>query len=214
MFKAFLLLAAFCFNPDIVSAQVDWKPATNEKGIKVFVKNVPESRIKALKLECELDAGLAQVVALLLDVSSSGKWIPHTKSCVMIPQISPRELIYYTEVSLPWPLYNRDFVSHMRIFQDPLTKVVTVDAPTIAGEVTPKKGIVRVNQSSGRWVLTPLKKDRVKLDYTLVADPGGIIPAPLVNYFASQEAIESVKNMKKLLQLAKYRNADIPFILN
>lgn len=213
MHKSFILLLSLFFNWNLVYGQVGWKLATEEKGIKVFLKNVPESRVKALKVECELDANVTQVVALMLDIASTEKWISHTKSCVLIRKVSPTELIYYTEVSLPWPLYNRDFVSHMRIFQDAVTKVVTVNAPTIAGEVAPKKGIVRVNNSKGTWVLSPLIKDRVRLEYTLIADPGGVIPAPMVNYFATQGALDTIKNMKKLLQLATYRNAEVPFIL-
>lgn len=194
------------------AAQSDWKFATQKDGIRVYSKTVPESKVKALKVECILNASAAQLVALLLDVKAAERWVSHTKSCSLIRKVSDAELYYYSEVSLPWPLENRDFVAHVKVSQDPVTKVVTVNAPAIPGVIASKKGIVRVSRSTGLWFITPLDKGRVKVSYSLQVDPGGIIPAWAVNSLSSQGPLESFQQMK--VELSRYKNVSLPFIVN
>lgn len=185
---------------------------TEKDGIKVYAKAVPESKVKALKVECVINASAAQLVALLLDVKAAERWVSHTKSCTLLKKVSDAELYYYSEVNLPWPLENRDFVAHVKVVQDPGTKVVTVNAPAIPGVVAPKKGIVRVSQSKGLWYITPLDKGKVKVSYSLQVDPGGIIPAWAVNALAAQGPLESFRNM--IRELPKYKNTSLSFIVN
>lgn len=208
-----ILFWAFCFYGNIVSAQADWVLATQQQGIAVFVKTEAGSKIKALRLNCELDANLSQVVALLLDIPASVNWMPHTRSCFITRQIAADELYYYTEVNLPWPLNNRDFVTHLRVLQDADTKVVTINAPAVPEPVALRKGIVRIRQSKGCWTIKPLDKDHVQLQYDLMVDPGGAIPPSLINYFATDAAVEVIKNMQQIVSAPKYRNARLPFLV-
>ena len=161
-----------------------------------------------------MKASNSQLVALLLDVSSAEKWVYHTKSATLLKKVSASELFYYSEISLPWPVDNRDFVAHVKVTQDPVTKVVTVNAPAVPGWVEDKKGIVRINQSKGYWVISPAEKGNIRLEYTLQVDPGGDIPAWAVNMFAAQGPIETFKNMRRELESAKYKNATFPLIAN
>ncbi len=194
----------FFFRLGLVSGQPNWKLVANEDGIRVFSKTVMDSRIKALKTTCEIKANLAQMVALLLDVEAAGQWICHTKSCSLLKKMSASELYYYTEVALPWPLSNRDFVTHMRVFQDPVTKIVTISTPAVPGVLAERTGIVRVNHSVGTWTLTPLGKENVNVEYTLQVDPGGIIPAYIVNAFAVQAPVLTIKKLRQILP--KYKD--------
>jgi len=209
----FLVLLLLCAGLT-VQAQSDWKFVTEKEGIRVYSKSVPGSKIKALKVECVLYATASALVTLLLDVPAAVDWVSHTKSCVLLRQVSPAELYYYSEVSLPWPLENRDFVAHVKVSQDKVSKEVSVNAPAIPGWVGNKKGIVRVNHSLGLWTITPLDKSRVKVSYSLQVDPGGIIPAWAVNALSSQGPIDSFIKMKQMLQLPVYKNAVLDFIQN
>jgi len=209
----FLVLLLLCAGLT-VQAQSDWKFVTEKEGIRVYSKSVPGSKIKALKVECVLYATASALVTLLLDVPAAVDWVSHTKSCTLLRQVSPAELYYYSEVSLPWPLENRDFVAHVKVSQDKISKEVSVNAPAIPGWVGNKKGIVRVNHSLGLWTIMPLDKSRVKVSYSLQVDPGGIIPAWAVNALSSQGPIDSFIKMKQKLQLPVYKNAVLDFIQN
>lgn len=204
------LLLLFSVSPAL--AQGSWKFMTEKDGIKVYSRSVAESKVKALRVTCVLNTTLSALVTLLLDVPATPQWVSHTKSCSLIKRVSPSELYYYSEVSLPWPLENRDFVAHVKVTQDKASKVVTVDAPAIPGVVAVKPGIVRVSHSLGYWTISPLGNGKIKVDYSLQVDPGGIIPAWAVNALSSQGPLESFTNMKKMLQRSEYKNALLPFI--
>jgi len=210
-----LLATLFLFLLQVnVFGQSDWKLSTEKEGLRIYTLKVPDSKFKAIKVECEIDATESQLVALLMDVNTSADWVYHTKSCVIIKQVSPSEIYYYSEINLPWPASNRDFVAHLTVSQNPDTKVVTIDGPAVPGVVPEKKGIVRISNSTGKWTITPDGLDKVKVEYALHVEPGGNIPAWMANMFATEGPLQIFKKLKIQIQKPVYKNAELPFIEN
>jgi hypothetical protein len=214
MFKKLLILLLFL--ADYASAQsVDvWELRDNSDGIKIFTGDIDNSKIKAIKVECQLNATLTQVVAALMDIKNSEEWLYHTAGNYLVKQVSPAELYYYSLIKMPWPVSDRDFIAHLKATQDPATKVVTINAPCIPDMVPVKAKIVRIADSKGKWVLTPVGADHVKILYTLHADPGGSIPSWLTNLFVTQGPSQSFKKFKAHIQKPVYRNARLDYIVN
>lgn len=202
------LLAAFLHG----KAQKDWTLKLNKENIAVYTKTQANSNLKAIKVDCELNTTLTKLTAVVLDANAGTEWVYSTKSCVLLKQVSPSELYYYSEVKLPWPFSNRDFIAHLIATQDPTTKVVTIDGPVEPTYIPEKKGIVRVSKSFGKWVITPKGPNRVRLEYTLETDPGGSIPAWLVNMFVTKGPFETFKKLKDQLNKPKYASVKLPFI--
>jgi hypothetical protein len=207
--KAFALALLLIFKLGPASAQTDWKLATDKDGIKIYTSVMPDSKIKAIKVECTLDATPAQLTAIIMDVKTATDWVYHTKSAVVIKQVSPSELYYYSEVNLPWPAANRDFVAHLTVSQNPDTKVVTIQGPAVPGLVPAKTGVVRIDHSDGKWVIAPNGNDQVKVVYTIHVDPGGDLPSWLVNLFATEGPLHIFRSLKQELQKPAYKNADL-----
>jgi hypothetical protein len=212
MYRILLTSLVLLFSGTISFGQSDWKLSTEKNGIKVFTSNVPDSKIKAIKVECEVDATESQLVALLMDVNSSAQWIYHTKSSTLIKQVSASELYYYSEINLPWPAANRDFVAHLTVNQNPVTKVVTIEGPAVNGMVPVKKGVVRVTDSQGLWTISPCGYNRVKINYTLHTDPAGNLPAWVVNMFATEGPMQVFENLRVEVKKPVYRIASLSFI--
>lgn len=213
-YRTFLASLALYLITGPLLAQNSWQLAVEKEGIKVYTSTVAGSKIKAIKVQCQLQARASDVVALLLDVESAPDWIYHTKSCQLIRRVSPSELYYHSEVSLPWPAENRDFVAHLKVTQNAQSKVITIDGPSVGGMVPVSKGVVRVKDSKGKWVLTPQAVNRVAVEYTLHVDPGGAIPTWLINMFATQGPLDIIKQMKVQLKKPKYQGNHLPFIKN
>jgi len=192
--------------------QDEWDLKTEKEGIKVYTKTFPDSKFKAIRVDLDLQASLSQLVALLMDVNAGVRWVYATKTSVLLKQISPREVVYYSEIKLPWPLSNRDFIAQLKASQDVRTKIVTIDGPVIPDYVPVKDGIVRVARSEGRWVITPLGPHHVKVVYTLRMDPGGDIPAWLFNLFVTKGPTESFKNLQAELKKPVYERARLSYI--
>ena len=209
IYKIFPVLFLLVLKLSPASAQTDWKLVTDKEGIKVYTSIEPGSKIKAIKVECDLDATPSQLVALIMDVKTATDWVYHTKSAVVVKQASPSELYYYSEINLPWPAANRDFVAHLIVSQNPDTKVVTIQGPAVPGLVPAKTGVVRIDHSDGKWVITPTGADEVKVVYTIHVDPGGDLPSWLVNMFATEGPVHIFRNLKAELQKTAYKNSDL-----
>ena len=214
MHKLLLLSFLLLFKVLPTSAQTSWKLSTESEGIKVYTGIYPGSKIKSVKVECEFKASASQFVAVLMDIKSSPEWLYHTRLCTVVKQVSPSELYYYSEVTLPWPAENRDFVSHLSVSQNPETKLITINGPAVPGFVPLKDGIVRVDHSGSEWLVTPLANGQVSVKYTLHVDPGGALPVWLVNMFATEGPIQIFKKLKLQLQKPAYKNVVLPYIQN
>jgi hypothetical protein len=208
----FFTLILSVISPLSGRSQDDWKLKTDKDGISIFTRTFPDSKFKAIKVEVELDATLSQMVAVVLDVNTGAQWVYSTKSSVLLKQVSPSELYYYSEVSIPWPAANRDFIAELRAVQDSHSRVVTIYGPIFPDYMPAKKDIVRVRRSEGKWIISPLAKGKIKVEYTLRVDPGGDLPAWLVNMFVTKGPYESFKKLKEQLQKPEYANAKLPFI--
>jgi hypothetical protein len=189
--------------------QSEWTLRAEKDGIKVYSILMPDSKIKAIKVIGDFNAAPGQVVALLMDVNTSPQWVYHLKSSWIIKQVSPGELYYYAEVNLPWPAANRDFVAHLTVIQNPDTKAVTIDGPAVPGFVPIKKGVVRIDNSVGKWIITPLEEGWIQVEYSIHVDPGGSLPSWLVNMFATEAPMRIFKNMRVQLQKPAYRNINL-----
>jgi hypothetical protein len=214
MYKILFVALLFVLKLDYASGQTDWKLSTDKEGIKIYTCIVPDSKIKAVKVKCDLNATTAQFVALIMDVNTSPDWVYCVKSCILLKQVSASELYYYSEVNLPWPATNRDFVAHLTVTQNPETKAVTIDGPTVTGFVPIKNDIVRIDNSTGKWVITPLGRDQIEVEYTIHVDPGGSLPAWLVNVFATKGPLKIFRSLKLELQKPAYRNTSIAYVEN
>ncbi|MGZ3767902.1 MAG: START domain-containing protein, partial [Mucilaginibacter sp.] len=56
--------------------------------------------------------------------------------------------------------------------------------------------------------------DQIKVEYTIHVDPGGYLPAWLVNMFATEGPLQIFRNLKTELQKPVYKNAALAFVEN
>lgn len=213
-YRRYLLLWMLFFPHPYLFAQAEWTLKSTKNGLNIYTKTVSASGLKGIRVKCSLPAKLSQVVALIMDVDAGEEWVYGTKTSFLLKKVSASELYYYSEVDIPWPINNRDFIARLKVSQDPQSKVVTISGPTEANYLPVKPNIVRVAHANGRWVLTPIKNNLVQIDYTLEVDPGGTIPVWLVNLFATSGPAETFRKMKAQVNKSQYVNANLNFIDN
>ena len=183
-----------------VSAQEDWKLQKNKDGIQVYSAEVPDSKIRAIKVVANYEASPGEIADIVMDINTSTEWVSHLKSCYVIKRVSQNELYYYGEVKLPWPALNRDFVAHLTRNENMETRTITIDGPAVAGLVPEKKGTVRINNSLGTWIIAPLDSSQAKVEYVLHVDPAGSLPSWLVNMFSSETPMQIFENLRRELK--------------
>jgi len=192
-----------------VSAQDNWKLQKDKNGIQVYSAEFPDSKIRAIRVVANYDATPERIADIVMDINTSTEWVSHLKSCYVIKRVSQNELYYYAEVKLPWPALNRDFVAHLARNENVQTKTITIDGPAVAGLVPEKKGTVRINNSLGKWTITPLVDSQVRVEYVLHVDPAGSLPSWLVNMFSSETPMQIFENLRRELKQSAQRSATV-----
>ena len=211
MARLFLLISFF-FSALHGSSQTNWKLKSSKDSMNIYTAEVPGSRLNAIKIVTNVSTTMSALAAVMLDIDATGEWVYATKSIKVLKQVSPADVYYYSELSFPWPTSNRDFVAHIILSQDHTSKVMTLEATNVSEMVPVKPGIVRVSKSIAKWTFTPLSKTLIRVEYMLECDPGGSLPAWLINLFATKGPFESFKKLRTQLQKPVYRQARFAFI--
>lgn len=210
---SFFLLVLLC-SAISARAQNPWTLKKEKNGIKVYSRDNTHSKFNELKVETFLKGRLSDLAAVILDIPDYPQWSFNVKSCKLLKQVSPSELYIYTEISSPWPADNRDLPIHIKITQDPASKVMTIAVECIPDLVPRQKNIVRVPLSKETWIVTPVDPSTIRIDYQLEVDPGENPPAWLINMFSVKGPYETFSRLKDQIQQPKYQKASIPFIRN
>ena len=205
--NCFIILPALVLISCISMAQGGWAMKLNKEGIKVYTKDAAGSPIKAIKTECDLETTIDVLISVLLDVNDSKEWIYATKKATLLQQLSPTQVIYYSEIALPWPINNRDFIVQLSITQDSVSKTVKAVSINKPGWLPRFKDIVRVEQAYAQWLITPMANGRLHVEYELQVDPGGCIPAWLVNMFATTGPFYTFQKLREQVKKPEYNNA-------
>jgi hypothetical protein len=193
----------------VAIAQKTWKLISEKDGIYVYSQNLENSKFKAVRAVCTVDCGVSKLSYVLMDVSNTKDWVYATKVCKLLKKMSPTDIYYYSEVELPWPVSNRDFTIRITLTQDEKTKVARIVAENHPNYVPENKGVIRIPKSAGNWILTPLGDGRTKVEYVIHVDPGGSVPAWLVNMLADVGPYSSFSKLKKEVKKGKYNDVKL-----
>lgn len=191
-----------------------WSLKKDEYGIKVFTRKTAQFRFVEIKVECQLEGRLSQLVAVLLDANNHYRWVYKTIKSSLLKPADSSGIYFYNEIESPWPLSNRDLVVHMTVHQDAATRVLTVEGGNVDNYLPISNNKVRVKYSRVLWKVTPVSKTGFKVDYRIQIDPGGSVPAWLVNMSISKGPFESFLKLKEEIRLPVYANARFAFVVD
>jgi hypothetical protein len=180
--------------------QYNWKLSKDEDGIKVYQSEVKHSKFKSIKVECTLEGTYDKLMAILNDVPNQKNWVYNNKNSSILKRVSASEFYYYSEIHLPWPMTNRDAIVHMKMNKDSLNRFLMISEAGVPGYTPEKSGMVRVPRSDISWYVTMPSAKTISIVYIFDAEPGGSLPAWVVNMFTDKGPYESFKKLSELLK--------------
>ncbi|HMC85567.1 MAG TPA: START domain-containing protein [Chitinophagaceae bacterium] len=184
-----------------LSAQNNWILKRDKEGIKISTRRSDRSRFNDIKVEMDLPGNIGQLTAILVDVNKYSQWSYSTKKSVLIKKITPNKLIYYSEISAPWPVTNRDLYAIMEINTDSVLHLLKVVSVGDKNYQPPISDLVRIPYSKGVWNITTVSNKVIHLNYVLEVDPGGSVPAWILNLFSTKAPLETFKNLRDKMAL-------------
>ena len=212
----FLPLFLLAFLPNFLHAQPEneheWKLKRDKGGIQVYMREQSGTDSKEMKFTTEIEASLNAVAAILTDVAGFDDWVYASMESYTIEEISDTEVIYYTSLDFPWPMSNRDLVLHSIFWQDEKTLAIHSATTSVHDLMDEKEDFIRITKADLYWTFTPLGNGMVRVDYQLNSDPGGHIPAWMINLAADQGPLQTMIKFKEEIAKEKYRNAKLAFV--
>lgn len=205
MFKQFFIsifLLSLLTNPFTIVSQVDdgpgWKLAKEKNGIVIFTRQMEGSKFKEYKTITVVEATPQELIDILLDVENYPKWMAFVKAAELLEMDGENIFYVYSEVKLPWPFDNRDEVTKSVVKKDSLSNNYHIEIDIIEDYVPEKKGITRLVFGNGLWVFTPVDEHKTEVYHRFGGDPGGKIPAWIVNMFLVDGPYKTMMGLQEL----------------
>ena len=180
-----------------ILAQSNWEIKKEKDNIRIYTRVQKESRFNELKAVFELPGNFTQLRSILEDVNQYPNWVYSTKTSTVVERPGPGDMIYYAEISAPWPLSNRDYYSETKIWVDSSLQKMHISSHSISDRFPFKKHLVRVPLLKAEWTITRAASASLHVEYTLQWNPGGNIPAWVANMFSTMGPYQSFSELKK-----------------
>jgi hypothetical protein len=202
MFKYLMIFSGLLLYSVAARAQVpsgaNWHLVKEGNGIQVYTAPAP-SGLKYIKVKAELKGTLDKVSAVFRNIARQKDWVYGTRKSYLVKKIDDNNLLYYNETGLPWPVNNRDIAVRMKLKEAPAQGTLTISQEEVKGAVPVNKGIVRVPHMSGNWLFRDASKGQLHAEYYLDIDPGGSLPAWVVNMFVAKGPYQTFVKLQKMI---------------
>jgi START domain len=180
-----------------LSGQSNWTLEKEKDGIKISSRHAQASQFNDIRVELDLPGNIEQLAAILLDVNQYKEWSYATKKSVLVRQLAPEKLIYYTEIEVPWPATNRCFYANFELKKDLTGHSIQVVAVNFPGYGPVSKDLLEVPFTKGVWNIKMISPWAIHVDYILELNPGGSLPAWVLNLFSNKGPMETFENLRK-----------------
>jgi len=210
-----ILVAVCCSGSYAVhEEEAKWVLAKDTQGVKVYTRKVDGIDLKAFKGVTTMKTSLTSLVALVKDTNAAPDWLGNCSKSEVLNEMSTTEIYTYALSKAPWPVKDRDSITHNLIFQDKATLAVTIKQTGKPKYIKEKENITRVKRLEGFWQFTPKTDGYVEIVYQNLSDPGGAIPVWLINSSIVSQPFETLLKMREVVLREKYQEARLEFIEN
>jgi len=201
----FFILSIFIvlLYPQMYS-QSDWDSVISGENIEVYTRNNNNSKVKEVKITARMESTMIEMVAALEDIEAHKEWVPYTIDSKVLKQVSDTELYYYVSSDFPFPAKDRDVIIHYRRSQDADSRVVTTTSQAVPDYISESSDFVRIPLFNSKYILSPKPGGIIDILYTVQTNPGGKLPAWIVNFGITKGPIKTMNALRKLLSSGKY----------
>ena len=182
-----------------VYAAVEWQNVMSKDGIDVYTRLSPGSAFHEFKGETIMDAPRDACVGVLKDVSKQTQWMPDTKTAKLVRTIDDKSDVLYHVTAMPWPLQDRDSVVRRDFLPEPGAMIVNFRAVKDL-QAPETKTNLRINDITGQWIFHAIDASHTRVTYSMRCNPGGNIPATVVNTMSKSLPYETLMGMKQMVK--------------
>jgi hypothetical protein len=207
-FSAFYLLILF----SLPAFSQEWTLKKNEDGIKVYSRLPEGEKLEEVRATVRVKTSLSAFTALLKDVPGYKAWAYNCVESKVLKVVCDTAQCYYTQTDLPWPVSNRDLIFRSSLKQDSATLVIRTNSVCMPEMLDETEDVVRIKEGRTAWTLTPVAGGYVDVDYYACIDPGGTVPAWLINSTIDMGPYNTLQKVREMLEGGLHKNATFWFV--
>ncbi|NNE29580.1 MAG: hypothetical protein HKN16_08080 [Saprospiraceae bacterium] len=198
--RILLLISLFLFSPEVGDDPSGaWELVNKDEGISVFTRLSEDNPIKAVRIEMNLFAEMETLDSVLNDVPGYLNWVYKCELAKRLETVSENEFYYYTESDFPFPISDRDLVVHSVQKITEQGKHVQSVSRSAPAKFPIQKGIIRINEFESSWDIRDLNNGTLQIQYEAQTDPGGYLPAWVVNLGVGVAPMKTMKALREVL---------------
>ncbi|GAB1447329.1 hypothetical protein MASR2M44_03220 [Bacteroidota bacterium] len=190
------------------SQEGGWRFVHEKEQVKVYVRHNPQLKFNDLLIVPQLDCKAASLLSLLSDVEAQRNYLFGCLESKVLAS-GKQERQFYQRLYMPWPFSNRDAIYRQRVWVDETKHLIRIESESEANALPLRKDLVRIPFYHSVWEISYSDSVITKARFMLQVDPGGQVPAWLVNLFIDQGPISSVKKIRELVKQEPYRSAQM-----
>ena len=182
-----------------ITQQKDCELRKSAEGIEVYTCKMANSRINSIQSTFTVSSSFSALSEALFDLDNFHKWQYKIVKTELLKRISKNEFIYRAELETPWPVSNRDLILHVKMAPTSNPNEFHFSAIGKPEFITPREDFVRVPVSEAHWYIKVVDKNTIHIKHSILIDPGGAIPAWLMNLSLAEGPYETFKNLRNYL---------------
>lgn len=175
----------------------EWKKALDKDGIVIHTRQVDGSPFHEFLAETTMPGTISAFKKIFSSVTDYEDWMPDCKSAELIGTAKENEFTYYMEIKAPFPVANRYTMQRVQYEEKP--GELTVNLVNCENCQPPDTESVRIESAYGSWIVKLENEKEISIRFQYYADPGGDIPAWLVNSFIVKSPYQTLLNLRELL---------------
>ena len=192
----------------------DWTFQKEVDGIKAYNRTVKDSKFKEYRIEAEIESSLESMVAVLQDIDIYLDVFPDNKSASLEKTSGETHFEIFLHTKTPFPVKDRFTYSQTDYSYDAASSTVNISVDCLNNEYLQKqkdRGVLVID-CKGFWKIKDLKNGKLGIVHQFYADPGGMVPAWIVNKRTIESPIKSIKSIRKFVKKKAYLNRSYDFI--
>jgi hypothetical protein len=177
--------------------QDEWKKALDKDGIVIHTRQVDGSPFHEFRAETKIPGTIQRFKKIFSNVIDYEDWMPDCKSAELIGTSKENEFTYYMQINAPFPVDNRYTMQHVQYDEKPGELMVSLT--NCENCQPPDTESVRIESAYGSWIVKQENEKEISIRFQYYADPGGDIPAWLVNSFIVKSPYQTLINLREVL---------------
>jgi hypothetical protein len=178
----------------------DWKFIKERDGIKIYTRNDTNNPVKSYRGEVDLKTTMDTMRLIIGNIKSFDWWDESISQIKVLEYVPEQSIKYYLVYHVQWPFSDRDLCVQSVVTNDSVTGVRTVMATPLLDVVPEQPDKVRIKNYWQSWTLIPLGNGMIHLTLEGSVDPGGNIPAWLVNMVITDTPLNLIKKVRSKVE--------------